>query len=175
MHIGPKLKNTRRNTHLRFVVAFVISFTIIAIARLFIGPDARLVALKNSTKEPSIKFTGDKATLQHPETDAFFIPTRYNAKYQIQKPSKKKIRPHRDTPIFSELDKIRIFNIFVKYFTESEYWVISSLNLRSGNFPEEAEKSFIKAVDYGFNVDYRLKNWYDCDTQILFKDECDKY
>jgi hypothetical protein len=155
----------------RFFVAISAAVALAAAGVLFVKIDTQSKGLENVAKDPSIKLVCGNSTLRYRATDAFFIPTRYGAKYRVNRPKISEHGEHRSKPIFSELDKIRIFNVFLKNFSESEYWVVSRINLRPPSGKNLKGKSFIAAADRNFTADYGLKKFYDCDAQILFKDE----
>jgi hypothetical protein len=172
MKSGRVLKNMQRSTRLRIFTATVISFATIASAALFVKLDLRPISLPNVAEPPFIKLTNDNSMHQHLATDAFFVPTKYNAKYRLGGLKPGNAAASDGNQIFSELDKIRIFNAFLKNFSESEYWVVSRLNLRSGRGKNSETKSFIAPTISNFTGhDVPLGSIYG--AQTLFQLEGD--
>jgi hypothetical protein len=155
----------------KFIPIFGASLAIITVTGMLLTSSTQPTTLKNSAEKPFVKFMGDSKTHRYRASDAFFIPTEHGAKYQVKKPSLGAAGGRKRNSIFSELDKIRIFNAFVKYFSESEYWVVSGLNLRLDGLQKNEERTFIRIADQDFRVNFEPKDWYASDTQFLFKDE----
>ncbi|MDR2435879.1 MAG: hypothetical protein LBD33_01015 [Puniceicoccales bacterium] len=141
---------------------------------LLVGVDMQSTGLKEAENGPPVKLVCGDLAFQYRATDSFFIPTEYGEKYRIHKPKIGEGDKYRSKPIFSELDKIRIFNVFLKNFSESEYWVMSRLNLRQQNCQKMENRSFVAAAECSFAADYGIGKFYDSDTQILFKSEPDE-
>lgn len=135
--------------------------------------DLKSTELKNMVKNHFVKLLYGDLEFQHRAADAFFIPTEYGARYRFHRPKFDESDKYQRKQIFSELDKIRIFNVFLKNFSESEYWVISNFNLRPQNGKKFEKIHFVTGIERGFEADHGVKKLYDCETQILFKDEHD--
>ncbi|MDR1255578.1 MAG: hypothetical protein LBJ94_01445 [Puniceicoccales bacterium] len=163
------------HAHSRFLIASALLCATLLLIGYLVKIDLQPVALKAGAENHFTKVVGDNLTSQHRATDAFFIPTKYGAKHHFPKPNFDEMDRYRSKPIFSELDKIKIFNVFLKNFSESEYWVVSSLNLRPKS-NGKAEKQFFTAdVERGAETDYLGQKFYGGETQIPFKNESDEH
>jgi hypothetical protein len=159
------------NDHLRFFLTIIAVFAIFMFIGCLVKIDMQPTKLKNPPEASPIKLICDDLSFQHRATDAFFIPTKYGTRYHLSKPRFDENDKYQGQPIFSELDKIRIFNIFLKHFSESEYWVIARLNLRPQNDKNTGPKHFIESVERKIERDYgvsKLPNW---GPEVPFKDE----
>lgn len=141
---------------------------------LLMEVDMQSTGLKGAKKGSFVKLICGDLAFQYRATDSFFIPTEYGEKYRVHKPKIGEGDKYRSKPIFSELDKIRIFNVFLKNFSESEYWVMSRLNLRQPNGQKIGKRSFVAVAECNSTADYGIGKFYHCDTQMLFKGELDE-
>ncbi|MDR0680198.1 MAG: hypothetical protein LBF42_04205 [Puniceicoccales bacterium] len=167
----PKFPIMPSNDHLRFFLAITAVFAIFTFIGCLVKIDMQPTKLKNFPEASPIKLICDDLGFQHRATDAFFIPTEYGTRYHPPKPRFDENDKYQGKPIFSELDKIRIFNIFLKHFSESEYWVVARLNLRPQNDKNREPKHFIESVEREIERDYvvsKLPNW---GPEVPFKDE----
>ncbi len=167
-----KLSNTQHKTYTQWLIPFSISILFFLLSALIIKDNApKGVAHTPDDIKPFIYITSSN-TDNDRNFEAFFLPTKYNSKLKIKKIKKtpsylNKVESKKE--IFSGLDRLRIFGMFTNRFTESEYWTISSIQMRK-TLNKKINIFFIEKFEVENDKYKFIENFYKLDTHFLFQE-----
>ncbi len=166
MITGPKLTKSRK----RWIMAITSSTVFILFAFLLIKKSYDVPKLLHVQNTPLIHLINENENSNNRNYEAFFLPTKYNFSLKIKKQTKTPIyqtKIESGKPIFSNLDRLRIFRTFTDRFIESEYWTVTHLQMHPKVKIFTANKTFIdNPIQQQHDIIF--EKVYNISSQFLF-------